>query len=120
MKADREAANKKIDELTKQMYDNQIAALKSEIKAAQDMATNSGGDGKGVLDVATEAGENLKEGAMAIAREVKESMDSGMNNLKEILTNRPSTPVTTVNRSPQEITAIIEEENALLGSLGEP
>ena len=119
MKADREAANKKIDELTKQMYDNQIAALKSEIKAAQDMAANSGGDGKGVLDVATEAGENLKEGAMAIAREVKESMDTGLTKIGEILTNRPPVPVTTVNRSPQDITAIIEEENALLGSLGE-
>jgi hypothetical protein len=119
MKADREASNKKIDELTKQMYDNQIAALKSEIKAAQDMAANSGGDGKGVLDVATEAGENLKEGAMAIAREVKESMDTGLTKIGEILTNRPPAPVTTVNRSPQDITAIIEEENALLGSLGE-
>jgi hypothetical protein len=119
MKADREAANKKIDELTKQMYDNQIEALKHEIKAAQDMAANSGGDGKGVLDVATEAGENLKEGAMAIAREVKESLDNGMTNLKEILTNRPPAPANTVVRSPQEISGIIEEENALLGSLGE-
>jgi hypothetical protein len=119
MKADRETANRKIDELTKQMYDSQIAALKTEIKAAQDMAASSGGDGKGILDVATDAGENLKEGAMAVAREIKESVDSGMNNIKEILTNRPPARVNTVARSPQEISGIIEEENALLGSLGE-
>jgi hypothetical protein len=56
---------------------------------------------------------------MAIAREVKESMDTGLTKIGEILTNRPSAPVNTVNRSPQDITAIIEEENALLGSLGE-
>jgi DNA-binding transcriptional MerR regulator len=117
LKKDREDSNKQIAELTKQLRDQQLNEMKAEIKAVREMAINPGTDGKGVLDVATEAGDNLKEGAMAIAREVKESVDSGLNKIGEILTNRPAAPVNAVSRSPQEISAIMETENELLNLL---
>ncbi len=119
LKKDMEAANKRVEDLTKAMMDQRIDHLEARVKAAEELAVSGGGDGRGILEVVEQAGTDFKEGAMAVGKEVKDSFDSGMKTIKEIVTNRPATVVNTTPRSPQEISAIMEAENVFLSSLGE-
>ncbi len=119
LKKEQEAANRKVEELTKSLSDQRIGHLEERIKAAEELALSSGGEGKGVLEFAAQAGADIKEGAAAALKEVGDRVDRGVDTLKEVITNRPAAPPVTTPRSPQEIADIMETENAVLHAIGE-
>ena len=83
------------------------------------MAAGAAGDGKGILEFAREAGADVKDGALAAAKEVRDSVDKGLDTIKEIVTRQPAAPANAVPRNPQQITAILEGENKFLQAIGE-
>lgn len=119
LKEEQKLANKRVEDLTKSLADQRIDHLEERVKAAEELAASSGGEGKGILEVASEAGADLKEGAADVVREVKGSVEHGIDTIREILTNRPVPPANATPRSPQEIADIMEAENTFLGTIGE-
>jgi hypothetical protein len=82
------------------------------------MVNSGSGDGKGVLDVAQNAGQDLKEAAVALGKGIQDNIDKGIDSIREVITNKPTGSVNQVARSPQQIAAIMQGENDLLNSLG--
>lgn len=119
LKKEQEAANKRVEDLTKALNDQRIAHLEERIKAAEEMAGSMGGEGKGVLDLASEAGSDIKEGVQFAAEKLKETISEGFDKASSIMANRPA-PVTIVNpRTPEKIADIIDAENEFLSAIGE-
>jgi hypothetical protein len=119
LKADRLEANKRIEDLTKQITDQRIQHLEERVRSAEEMAASGGGDGKGILEVAQSAGADMKDGIMAAARGIQDNLDKGLDTIKEVITARPAAAASPPARTPQQIAGIMQGENDLLNALGE-
>jgi hypothetical protein len=96
-----------------------VKEAKDRAKAAEEAAAAGTGENKGVLDFAGEAAQDIREGAAEIAKQVKEGVTESIDKLSQIITNRPTTTVPVVQRTPEEIADIMDAENTFLGSIGE-
>ena len=119
-------ANKRVEDLVKAMTDQRMAQLEAAVKNAQDRAKAAEeaaaagtGETKGVLDFASEAAGDMREGAAEIAKQVKEGVSESIEKLGQIITNHPITTTPAVQRTPEEIADIMDAENTFLGSIGE-
>lgn len=112
---------KKVEELTKTIQDDRIKGLEARVKAAEDLALSGTGEGKGVLEFAEGASADIREGAMALGKDIKDGVTESIEKLTGLLTKRSATPVTALAtpRSPDQIADIMESENAFLSAIGE-
>ena len=112
-------ANKNVEKFKEALLNQQIASLHEQLDDLKEELKTAPGEGKSVLDFAQEAGANIREGAAEAGKLVKDAVHEGMQDIKEIMTNRPRTPPPSVNRSPQQIADIMVAENQVLSALGE-
>lgn len=119
LKKEQAEANKKVEDLTKSLADQRIAHLEERVRAAEDLAASGTGESKGILEFAAEASENIRDGAAAAGKELKDSIEHGVDTIKEVITNRPPAPPNPNPRTPGQIADIMESENSFLASVGE-
>ena len=115
------ALQKKVDDLVKALTDQKISRLEERVKLAEEAALHST-DGKGVLDVMSEAGADLREGAAEAGKELKESIDQGFATLSKMFSKNSVDPIAQplVTKSPERIAMILEAENHYMKSIHEP
>ena len=112
---------RKFDDLVKALTDQKIARLEERVKNAEDLALHPT-DGKGVLDVVSEAGADLREGAAEAGKELKVAVTDGFATLAKLFSKNPVETIAQpfVAKSPQRIAMILSAENDYMRAIHEP
>ena len=107
-------------DLKQKFNDEKLAGMQKQIVELKDMLAHPA-DSKGVLDVAAEAGTDMKELLFAAGKEVKSTLEDGLSNIAQAV-NKGKISSTDVfgdgiSRTTEQIIAIMETENDLLEAL---
>jgi hypothetical protein len=109
-------------DLKQKLNDEKLAGMQKQIVELKDMLAHPA-DSKGVLDVAAEAGTDMKELLFAAGKEVKSTLEDGLSNIAAAVSNKGKIGQDIfgdgIQRSPEAIADIMESENALLACLPE-
>lgn len=119
LQKDQEAANKRVEELKTALQDQRVQHLEERVAKAEELAASAGGDSKGILDLAAEAGADMRSGAAEAVTALKEGIDKTVERVTDAVKNRPTSSTPAANRSPDQIVGIMEAENQFLTAIGE-